>query len=54
LYKNKFDLEYDLLVIDECSCVNNNDMRNILENAKFNLLILVGDIYQIESIRFGN
>lgn len=45
---------YDILVIDECSTVSNSDMRRILEKATFKLLILVGDTYQIESIRFGN
>ena len=46
--------KWDLLFIDECSTVNNRDMREILERAEFELLILVGDIYQIEAIRFGN
>jgi energy-coupling factor transporter ATP-binding protein EcfA2 len=46
--------QYDLLIIDECSTASNRDMRAILEKASFGLLILVGDIYQIESIRFGN
>jgi hypothetical protein len=46
--------DYDLLIIDECSTVSNRDMRAILVKASFKLLILVGDIYQIESIRFGN
>ncbi|MDR2180668.1 MAG: AAA family ATPase [Synergistaceae bacterium] len=46
--------EYDLLIIDECSTINNKDMRDILKKTTFRLLILVGDIYQIESIRFGN
>jgi hypothetical protein len=46
--------EYELLIIDECSTVSNKDMRAILKKASFDLLILVGDIYQIESIRFGN
>lgn len=46
--------EYDLLFIDECSTVNNKDMREILIKAKFKLLVLVGDTYQIASIRFGN
>jgi energy-coupling factor transporter ATP-binding protein EcfA2 len=45
---------YDILVIDECSTVNNRDMKAILEKAEFDLLILVGDIYQIEPIEFGN
>jgi ATP-dependent exoDNAse (exonuclease V) alpha subunit len=45
---------YDILVIDECSTVNNRDMKAILEKAEFDLLVLVGDIYQIEAIEFGN
>jgi DNA replication protein DnaC len=44
----------DLLIIDECSTVSNTDMKEILEKASYKLLILVGDIYQIESIVFGN
>lgn len=47
-------IECDLLIIDECSCVKNRDMIDILNKAKFTLLILVGDIYQIEAIYFGN
>lgn len=46
--------EYDLLIIDECSTVSNRNMRRILEKATFKLLVLVGDIFQIESIQFGN
>lgn len=45
---------FDILIIDECSVVSNADMRSILERASFGALILVGDIFQIESIRFGN
>ena len=29
-------------------------MREVLEKANFELLVLVGDTYQIESIEFGN
>ena len=29
-------------------------MREILEKSKFKLLVLVGDVFQIESILFGN
>jgi helicase, putative len=47
-------IKSDVLIIDECSTVSNSDMRKILENASFKLLILVGDTYQIEAIRFGN
>lgn len=46
--------DYDLLIIDECSTVNNHDMRDILTKATYKLLVLVGDSYQIASIRFGN
>jgi energy-coupling factor transporter ATP-binding protein EcfA2 len=46
--------DYDLLIIDECSTVNNRDMRDIITKATYKLLVLVGDSYQIASIRFGN
>lgn len=46
--------EYDLLVIDECSTVSNNDLLKVLNKTSFKLIVLVGDIYQIESIQFGN
>lgn len=48
------DREYDLLVIDECSTVSNADLLKILEQTSFKLLVLVGDVYQIQSIQFGN
>lgn len=48
------NLEYDLLVIDECSTVSNADLIETLERTSFKLLVLVGDVYQIESIQFGN
>lgn len=46
--------EYDVLVIDECSTVSNADLIKVLERTSFKLLVLVGDVYQIESIQFGN
>ena len=48
------DAEFDLLVIDECSTVSNADFLKVLETTSFKLLVLVGDVYQIESIQFGN
>lgn len=54
LKKQNIQTKYNILVIDECSTVNNRDMRAILERAEFDLLILVGDIFQIEAIQFGN
>ncbi|MFA8451821.1 MAG: ATP-dependent RecD-like DNA helicase [Bacteroidales bacterium] len=53
LYSNNL-LEYDILIIDECSTVSNSDMLRILNKVEFKLLILVGDVFQIESILFGN
>ncbi|MCE9786304.1 ATP-dependent DNA helicase [Shewanella chilikensis] len=46
--------KYDILIIDECSTVSNTNLIKILKKTSFQLLILVGDIYQIESIQFGN
>jgi hypothetical protein len=46
--------DYDVLVIDECSTVSNADLLKVLERTSFKLLVLVGDVYQIESIQFGN
>lgn len=43
-----------LLIIDECSTISNADMKKILEKNTPQLLVLVGDIFQIESIQFGN
>ncbi|MCB2177853.1 MAG: ATP-dependent RecD-like DNA helicase [Actinomycetales bacterium] len=46
--------DYDLVVIDECSTVGNADLLKVLERTSFKLLVLVGDVFQIESIQFGN
>lgn len=46
--------EYDLLVIDESSTVSNADLIAVLENTTVKLIVLVGDVYQIEAIEFGN
>lgn len=54
IYRTGLDPEYDLLVIDECSIVSNADLLKVLEKTSFKLLVLVGDVYQIESIKFGN
>ena len=47
-------IDYKLLVIDECSTVSNKDMVEILQKANFEMLLLVGDTYQIDAIQFGN
>ncbi|GAA2394634.1 ATP-dependent RecD-like DNA helicase [Gordonia cholesterolivorans] len=46
--------DYDVLVIDECSTVSNSDLLKVIDRTSFKLLVLVGDVYQIESIQFGN
>lgn len=53
-YRSSTDPEYDLIIIDECSTVSNADLIKVLEKTSFRLLVLVGDLYQIESIQFGN
>lgn len=54
LRREAIQTDYDLLVIDESSTVSNSDMRKVLGKANYQLLLLVGDTYQISSIRFGN
>lgn len=44
----------ELLIIDECSTVNNLDFRKVLEKIECNCIVLAGDTYQIEAIEFGN
>ena len=46
--------DYDILVMDECSMVSNSDMADIIDKISCEIMILVGDTYQIESITFGN
>lgn len=47
------DITADILFIDECSTVSNSDMLKILESSKFKYLVLLGDICQIQSIKYG-
>lgn len=44
----------DFLFIDECSMVSNQDFSRILSLNTFKYLVLLGDIYQIQSIDFGS
>lgn len=49
------DSDYDIIFVDECSTIDNRTMVKLLEKVgKDSLLVLAGDIYQIESIDFGN
>ncbi|WP_028662062.1 ATP-dependent DNA helicase [Saccharomonospora saliphila] len=49
-----FGSSYGVVVIDECSFVDNTSLLKVLNSTEFELLVLVGDVYQIESIQFGN
>ncbi|UWD34646.1 AAA family ATPase [Mycoplasma cottewii] len=46
-------LDCDLLLIDECSVITDSDINKVLEKNNSELLILVGDVFQIESIGYG-
>ena len=46
--------DFDVLIIDECSTVSNADLLKVFERTSFKLIVLVGDVFQIESIQFGN
>lgn len=51
---NNLSCNYDLIIVDECSMVENELMLKLLSNHNYDCLLLVGDIYQIEAIQFGN
>lgn len=53
-YLSSYTEHYSLLVIDECSVISNEDMKNVLDKNNYDAILLVGDICQIESIQFGN
>lgn len=44
----------DLLIIDECSTISTKDIYKVLNQTKPKLVLLLGDIFQIQSIAFGN
>ena len=46
--------KYDILIIDEGSTVSNEEMVKILSKQQFKLIVLSGDVFQIESIKYGN
>ena len=54
LTSSHIDTDCDVLFIDECSTVSNAHMYEVINKSTFKLLVLVGDIFQIESITFGN
>lgn len=44
----------DIIFIDECSMVSNDDMLKFLNKNAFKKLVLVGDDYQIDAIQYGS
>lgn len=61
LNSSGINLDFDIIIVDECSTVSNSNMREILKTLFTTmytdirrLLVLVGDTYQIDSIEFGN
>lgn len=52
--KYKTEIKCDILFVDECSMVSNSDMAELLKKISCKFLVLVGDIFQIEAIQFGN
>lgn len=54
-YYIKYDNnDYDILIIDEGSTVSNEEMVKILNKQQYKLIVLSGDVFQIESIKYGN
>ena len=55
IIKSNSSLNHDIVFVDECSTIDNRTMEVLLrKTCKDTLLVLSGDIYQIESIDFGN
>ncbi len=47
--------DYDIIFVDECSTIDNKTMCEFLSKISDDtFIVLAGDIYQIESIEFGN
>lgn len=53
-YNQYDDNNYDILIIDECSMISNKDMLKAIKKQRYKLVILAGDVFQIESIKYGN
>ena len=53
--KSNESVDFDIVFVDECSTIDNRTMKALLEKiSEGTKLVLSGDIYQIESIDFGN
>lgn len=53
--RSNLSVNYDIIFVDECSTIDNRTMALLLGKiSREVLLVMSGDIYQIESIDFGN
>lgn len=53
--KSNESIDFDIVFVDECSTIDNRTMKALLEKVNEGTkLVFSGDIYQIESIEFGN
>lgn len=53
-YKKMPLIDCDILFVDESSMINNDDILHVLNKGTYKAIIIVGDISQIESIKYGN
>lgn len=54
-YLTKSIYDFKLVIIDESSTISNDDVLKLLNRTSMGtLLLFVGDVYQLESIKFGN
>lgn len=55
IVKSNEYINVDVIFVDECSTIDNRTMKKLLEKvSEGTKLVFSGDIYQIESIDFGN
>lgn len=54
LSRRNADVDFQVLIIDESSTIDNRRMLGILQKVHPRLILLVGDVYQIEAMDFGN
>ncbi len=53
-FKNYSYSDCEVLFIDECSMISNEDITTILNKQKYKAIVMVGDVCQIESIKYSN
>ena len=53
-FKKSAYSDCEVLFIDECSMISNEDIISILIKQKYKAIVMVGDVCQIESIKYSN